>query len=85
MDHGSNLEALLTKFFNYFPQARTESLESLWRSEERANSAWVEVSQVYLPRRGWRVLLNGRDVSHENGFEVTINKDDNIAIFPPGR
>lgn len=85
MDHGSNLEALLTKFFNYFPQARTESLEPLWRSEEPANSAWVEVSQVYVPRRGWRVLLNGRDVSHENGFKATIHKDDNIAIFPPGR
>lgn len=82
---GSTVADLLRKFFNYYPQVRAEALERLWQSEEKENSLWVEVRSVYMPRRGWRVLLNGRDLSFERGFAAPVRKQDEIALFPPGR
>lgn len=29
------------------------------------------------------VLLNGRDVEHEQGIETPIEPDDTLSIFPP--
>ena len=29
------------------------------------------------------VLLNGRDVTHEQGIETPIEPDDTLSIFPP--
>jgi molybdopterin converting factor small subunit len=81
----SQVADLLRKAFNYYPQVRRESLERAWDSEEKRDSQWVEVHPVYIPRMGWRILLNGRDVQFEDGFETQIEKEDVISIFPPGR
>jgi molybdopterin converting factor small subunit len=81
----SQVADLLKKVFNYYPQARRESMERAWDSEEKLDSQWVEVHPVYIPRMGWRFLLNGRDVQFEDGFETQIEKEDVISIFPPGR
>jgi molybdopterin converting factor small subunit len=83
--HGAVASDLLRKFFNYYPQVRSEALDRLWQSKENGDSLWTEVAPVYVPRRGWRVLLNGRDLAYSNGFNATINEKDEIAIFPPGR
>ncbi|SFR51491.1 ubiquitin-like small modifier protein 1 [Halogeometricum limi] len=29
------------------------------------------------------VLLNGRDVEHEQGVDTAIDEDDTLSIFPP--
>lgn len=84
-DKGEKVVDLLRKFFNYFPQARAETLERTWRSEEKEDSLWVEVKPVYRPLPGWRILLNGRDLVFEGGFQKVVHKDDEMAIFPPGR
>lgn len=76
---------LLEKFFDYYPQARAEALERVWSSEEESDSLWLEVLPKYIPLPGWRVLLNGRDLSYEGGFDSPLNINDEIAIFPPGR
>ncbi|MDD2694684.1 MAG: protoglobin domain-containing protein [Anaerolineales bacterium] len=76
---------LLAKFFNYYPQARAEALERVWSSEEKNDSLWVEVKPKYVALPGWRVLLNGRDLYYEGGFETPVKANDEIAIFPPGR
>ncbi len=82
---GSTVADLLRKFFNYYPQVRPEALERLWQSEEKEEALWVEVKPVYVPRRGWRILLNGRDLAYERGFAAPVHKQDEIALFPPGR
>lgn len=84
-DQGADVADMLRKFFNYYPQVRSEALDRLWHSEEKSNSLWTEVVPVYQPRRGWRVLLNGRDLAYEEGFQASVKEKDGIALFPPGR
>jgi molybdopterin converting factor small subunit len=45
----------------------------------------MEVSPIYVPRPGWRMLLNGRDLCYAGGFEVAVNEGDEVSLFPPGR
>ncbi len=86
VDRGSTVAEALRKFFNYFPQARREALQPIWRSEEKKNSLWVEVYPAYVPRPAWRVLLNGRDLAYAGGFyRNQLQQDDVLALFPPGR
>lgn len=76
----------LRKFFNYFPKARQEALEPVWRSVEPPDASWVEVHQAYVPRHAWRVLLNGRDLAYAGGFyHPRLKSGDVLALFPPGR
>lgn len=82
---GSIVADALRKFFNYYPQTRGEALERVWHSHEKPDSAWVEVFPAYIPRGGWRVLLNGRDLAYNGGFTVPLHENDEISIFPPGR
>jgi molybdopterin converting factor small subunit len=76
---------LLRNFFNYYPQTRTQALEHVWHSEDDKESLWLEVTPAYIPKGGWRVLLNGRDLNYAGGFQLPVNPNDKIAIFPPGR
>jgi molybdopterin converting factor small subunit len=82
---GSTVADLLRKFFNYYPHIRAEALDPVWHSHEKPDSAWVEVFPAYVPKGGWRVLLNGRDQTYNGGFTVPIHENDTINIFPPGR
>ena len=83
--HGKTVADLLRKFFNYYPQLREQALEQTWHSEDKKESLWLEVSPVYIPKGGWRVLLNGRDLNYAGGFQLPVKENDKIAIFPPGR
>lgn len=86
-DHGSRVQVILRKFFNYFPQARRDVFEDDWLEKERVDDAgrpWLRVEKQHRIRPGWRVLLNGRDVSYE-GVEQAIAPGDTLSIFPPGR
>jgi molybdopterin converting factor small subunit len=82
---GARIADVLGKFFDYYPQARHEALDRIWNSEERSDALWVEVTPTYVPRPGWRVLLNGRDLNYAGGFAVPVHEKDVVAIFPPGR
>lgn len=82
---GTAVLDLLRKFFNYYPQVRGEALDRVWQSQENGDSLWSEIVPVYTPRRGWRVLLNGTDLTYSDGFQAPVNESDEIAIFPPGR
>lgn len=82
---GACVQDVLRKFLNYFPEARFEALDRVWRSVEKTETLWTEVVPAYVPRRGWRILLNGRDLSYAGGFHVPVQAQDEIAIFPPGR
>lgn len=82
---GVSVADVLGKVFNYYPQARPEALDRVWRSEERSDALWVEVTPTYVPRSGWRILLNGRDLTYAGGFGIPVQEKDEVAIFPPGR
>ena len=84
-EDGSKVADVLRKFFNYFPQTRAEALDRVWHSAEKSDSLWLETVPAYVPRSGWRVLLNGLDLNYNGGFVVPIHAQDKIAIFPPGR
>ncbi len=85
VDEGQTVRQLLSKFFNYYPQTRVEALDRRWQAEEKRDSLWLEPKPVYVPRYGWRVLRNGRDVEYEGGFGIPLQLGDTVAIFPPGR
>lgn len=73
------------KLFNYYPQLRPEALERVWQAHEKADGLWLEVEPAYVPRSGWRILHNGRDVRYAGGFAAVVQAGDAVAVFPPGR
>lgn len=78
---------LLRKFFNYYPEARSEVLDKEWdtRSPE-GDATWLaEYEYVYRPRRGWNVMLNGKNLRFHGGLDARLEEGNRIAIFPPGR
>ncbi|MCB8978456.1 MAG: MoaD/ThiS family protein [Ardenticatenaceae bacterium] len=82
------METLLVRFFNYFPHMRPDVFEIEWLGQERLDEdgrPWLVTEKTYRVRKGWRVLLNGRDISFEHGLETVISEGDKIDIFPPGR
>jgi len=84
-EDGATAAAVLRKFFSYYPQARPVALDHVWHSEEKSDALWMAVNTAYVPRPGWRVLLNGRDLNYAGGFGNRIHESDEIALFPPGR
>ncbi len=85
---GARMSTALQKFFNYFPQARTEVFNLSWKGGERLDASgtpWFVAEKVYQVKPMWRVLLNGKDISYIGGPEITVSPRDEISIFPPGR
>jgi molybdopterin converting factor small subunit len=88
LPEGASMEWALRKFFNYFPQTRSELFQTNWQGGEHLDATgtpWFVAEQVYTVKPMWRVLLNGRDLSYIGGPEVHISAGDEISIFPPGR
>lgn len=82
---GATAETVLQKFFNYFPEGRQDALQIIWSSEERPDSLWMDVKPSYRLRKGWRILLNGRELEHQSGLDCLVKQGDELSIFPPGR
>jgi molybdopterin converting factor small subunit len=85
VNEGATVQDVLRKFFNYFPPIRNDALERGWLSEDERESLWIEVVPVYRLKRGWRVLLNGRNVEYGGGLDQQAGVGDVVSIFPPGR
>ncbi len=73
----------LRKLLGCFPTVRDDLLEREWESHTPESSLWEEEVPVYVLRRGWSVLLNGRDARHEMGAATPVAAGDEIEIFPP--
>jgi hypothetical protein len=82
---GDQVNHILEKLFNYYPQARQLALDRVWLSEEKEDSLWTEIHPAYIPQKGWRVVLNGRDLGFDKGFLTPVFEADKLSIFPPGR
>ena len=85
VDKNAQTGDLLTKFFSYVPQTRSDALDRIWHAHDKEDSLWLETYPVYRPKGGWRVLLNGRDLRYNGGFTTIVHEKDTVAIFPPGR
>ncbi|WP_420644905.1 protoglobin domain-containing protein [Candidatus Leptofilum sp.] len=84
----SRAETLLVRFFNYFPQMRPDVLAVEWLDKDRLDEQgrpWLVLEKRYWAKKGWRVLLNGRNISFEDGPNQMIKPGDTVSIFPPGR
>jgi molybdopterin converting factor small subunit len=88
MPASERVETALHKFFNYYPHARGEVFDVVWQQGERLDAhgtPWMTVSKAYKVKRGWRLLVNGRDISYTGQIYTPINSGDTIQVFPPGR
>ncbi len=82
---GGSAGEVLRKLFSGYPQLRAEALERVWEADESSDRLWIEVTPAYVPRYGWRVLLNGRELAYAGGCAAVIHAGDEVAVFPPGR
>lgn len=85
IDPGARLADVLRKLFNAYPEARAEVLDRRWDEHDPGQHNWPIVTPAYLPRPGWRILVNGRDARYERGVQQPIADGDEVALFPPGR
>ncbi len=88
MADSATVQSALRKFFNYFPQARSEVFDPAWSGGERMDAhgtPWFTVDRAYAVKPMWRVLLNGKDLSYIGGPVISLAAGDEIHIFPPGR
>ena len=88
LPEGANAQTALRKFFNYYPQARSEVFDVEWLAGEQVDARgtpWFTVRPGYAVKPMWRVLLNGKDLTYIGGPAVPIHAGDEIHVFPPGR
>ena len=86
--NGENLGHAMRKLFNYYPHLRKEIFDLAWIEGERVDATgtpWLEVHPAYRVKSGWRLLLNGKDVSYHGGLETQLEPGNQIDFFPPGR
>ena len=82
---GDRLGDVLRKLFNVYPEVRAEVLDRVWDEGDLTSGQSIAIVPTYRPGRGWRVLLNGRDVRYGGGLDLPVAVGDEIALFPPGR
>lgn len=88
LSEGSQVDAVLTRFFNYFPQMRADVFDIEWLNKERLDergATWRVTEKSYRANKGWRMLVNGRNINYTVGLNQPIHPGDTISIFPPGR
>ncbi len=85
---GGRSEHVLDKFFNYYPEARSEVFDTAWEDGYRLDDAgtpWLITSKVYRARPDWKIRLNGRRIEFIDGLAAPVRTGDEVGIFPPGR
>jgi molybdopterin converting factor small subunit len=87
----SRVRDVLSSVFSAYPAIRAEALDRVWDDHRASAGAsgddghGEQVTALYSPRPGWRLLLNGRDVRYAGGLLLPVSDGDEVAIFPPGR
>ncbi len=85
VNSGDTVGTVLTKFFNYYPEARAEALNWEWVGKSEDATWLTDFEKVYTPKKYWTVMLNGKDVRFLQGFATPIQDGDIVGLFPPGR
>jgi molybdopterin converting factor small subunit len=81
---GDTVASVLAKLAHYAPLVRDMLFEPAWRAEDAADE-WMRVVEVSQLRGNWRILLNGRDLRYDGGFDRALSAGDALDLFPPGR
>lgn len=87
-DRQGTVAAALRKLIRYYPQLRPVVFEPAWETSERLDATgtpWLVVHPAGQVRAGWRLLLNGREVSYSGGLGQILEPGDELQFFPPGR
>lgn len=84
-DEGASVADVLRKALNYAPELRSIMFDESWESHESDVDLWVRVRRSYTLKSGWRVQLNGRNLTFHGGFDQPLKPGDEITLFSPGR
>lgn len=84
-DDGATVADVLRKLLDFAPELRPVMFDEAWESEDSPQDLWMRVRKHYALRPGWRVQLNGKNLTFHGGFDQPIHPDDEITLFSPGR
>ncbi len=82
---GETVEDVLRKALDFSPELRGVMFDADWVTEESEQDLWVRVKRHYKLREGWRVQLNGKNLTFHGGFNQLLNPQDSLTLFSPGR
>ncbi|MBI5670297.1 MAG: hypothetical protein HZC41_20065 [Chloroflexi bacterium] len=82
---GDQVVDVLRKLLDYAPRLREIMFDVGWESEDSDRDLWLRVKPVYLLRPGWRVQLNGKNLTFHGGFRQPLREGDTLDLFSPGR
>lgn len=82
---GDTVEDVLRKALDFAPELRAVMFDPDWEAQESDQDLWVRVKRHYKLREGWRVQLNGKNLTFHGGFQQPLKPDDSLTLFSPGR
>lgn len=82
---GAIVADILRKLLNFAPELRHIMFDPAWESNDADKDLWLRVEKHYQLREGWRVQLNGKNLTFHGGFDQKAQSGDLITLFSPGR
>lgn len=82
---GERVAEVLRRLLDYVPELRPIMFDSDYEAFDHDQDLWLRVRRNYRLRPGWRVQLNGKNLTFHGGFQQTLNPGDEITLFSPGR
>jgi hypothetical protein len=83
--NGDTIADVLRKVLDFSPKLRDVMFDIGWEEVEQDQDLWMRVRKHYRLREGWRVQLNGKNLTFNGGFDQVIQPYDQITLFSPGR
>lgn len=82
---GDTVAHVLSKTLNFAPELRAIMFTPQWREVEHNQDLWMRMERYYSLIPGWRVQLNGKNLTFHGGFDQQLEPGDEITLFSPGR
>jgi molybdopterin converting factor small subunit len=82
---GERVSDVLRKLLNFAPEVRAIMFDPEYEATDSDQDLWMRVHRHYKLRPGWRVQLNGKNLTFHGGFDQPVTPGDEITLFSPGR
>jgi molybdopterin converting factor small subunit len=82
---GERVSDVLRKLLNFAPEVRAIMFDPEYEATDSDQDLWMRVHRHYKLRPGWRVQLNGKNLTFHGGFDQSLTPGDEITLFSPGR
>lgn len=82
---GGTVADVLRKALDFSPELRPVMFDPAWEAEDSEKDLWMRVKKQYRLRSGWRVQLNGKNLTFYGGFTQSLQPGDSLTLFSPGR